>query len=55
MTQPESYDAWTAGAQRVWNAARKRAAENALDLEHLLWGLLTVESRAAEHLERAGG
>lgn len=54
MSRPETFDAWTAGAQRVWDAARERAATNVLDLEHLLWGLLTIESRAAEKLELAG-
>jgi len=54
---PETFDAWTAGAQRVWLAACERAVlESAAELgvDHLLWGLLTVESRAAEQLQRAG-
>lgn len=54
MSRPDTFDAWTAGAQRVWDAARAHAAANVIDLDHLLWGLLTIESRAAEQLERAG-
>jgi thiamine-phosphate pyrophosphorylase len=54
MSRPDTYSTWTAGAQRVWDAARERAAADIVDLEHLLWGLLTIESRAAELLERAG-
>ena len=54
---PLSTDSWTAGAQRVWVAALKWAvAQSARELavEHLLGGLVSEESRAAEQLERVG-
>lgn len=48
---------WTAGAQRVWRAAHDLASvrnAEAVAVEHLLWGLLCEENRAAERLSRAG-
>ncbi|MFO0918691.1 MAG: Clp protease N-terminal domain-containing protein [Planctomycetaceae bacterium] len=50
-------DSWTAGAQRVWAATLNQAmAQSAHELavEHLLAGLVSEESRAAEQLERVG-
>src|SRR5262245_40211183 len=50
---PDTFDSWTAGAQRVWQAACDWAisrSDSVISGEHLLWGLLTVESRAAELL-----
>lgn len=54
-THPETFDAWTAGAQRVWQAACDWAvsrSDSVISCEHLLWGLLTVESRAADRLQK---
>lgn len=48
---------WTAGAQRVWEAAHDLAVARLVDavaVEHLLWGLLSEENRAAERLLQAG-
>ncbi len=58
MTSPHSdIAAWTAGAQRVWEAAHDLAARRLAEtvtVEHLLWGLLCEENRAAERLLQAG-
>ncbi len=54
-SDPFSLDAWTAGAQRVWKSACSATSNGAaLNVEHLLWGLLSVEGRAAEQLAQAG-
>jgi thiamine-phosphate pyrophosphorylase len=53
----EKIETWTAGAQRVWAAARECALELAaaeVAVEHLLRALLSEENRAAEQLRRAG-
>lgn len=57
---PSRHDAietWTAGAQRVWRAAQQLATATSaseLAVEHILWGLLSEENRAAEQLNQAG-